>query len=82
MTAKALNTVDLVHKHFHLKILARAIDRRHAYELLRRGVEVVERETFGSAEMGVEALKLLGVRSRRIEQPARSKSTMSKPCRR
>jgi len=50
---KALNTVDLVHKHFpHLKILARAIDR-HAYELLRRGVEVVERETFGSAvEMG------------------------------
>jgi len=30
----------------------RAIDRRHAYELLRRGVEVVERETFGSAGDG------------------------------
>ncbi len=62
---KALHIVDQVRKHFpHLKILARAIDRGHAYELIRRGVEVVEREMFGSAlEMGVEALKLLGLRS-------------------
>lgn len=62
---KVLDTVDLVRKHFpHLKILARAIDRDHAQELMRRGVEVIERETFGSAlEMGVEALKLLGIRS-------------------
>ncbi len=62
---KALETVDLVRKHFpQLKILARAIDRNHAYELIRRGVEVVERETFSAAlEVGVEALKLLGVRS-------------------
>ena len=71
---KALHTVELVRKHFpHLKILARAIDRSHAYELLRRGVEVVERETFDSAlEMGVEALKLLGVRSYKAHRAART----------
>lgn len=71
---KALEIVDLTHKHFpHLKILARAIDRRHAYELIRRGVEVVERETFSSAlDMGVEALKLLGVRSYKAHRAART----------
>ncbi|MBD2099752.1 glutathione-regulated potassium-efflux system protein KefC [Leptolyngbya sp. FACHB-261] len=69
---KTLETVDRVRKHFpHLKILARASDRRHAYELIRRGVEVVQRETFGSAlEMGVEALKALGVRSYRAHRAA------------
>jgi monovalent cation:proton antiporter-2 (CPA2) family protein len=71
---KALDTIDLIRKHFpHLKILARAIDRSHAYALIRRGVEVVERETFGSAlEMGVEALKLLGVRSYKAHRAART----------
>jgi monovalent cation:proton antiporter-2 (CPA2) family protein len=71
---KTLQIVDLVHKHFpHLKILARASDRRHAYELIRRGVEVVERETFSSAlDMGVEALKLLGVRSYKAHRAART----------
>ncbi|BAC89284.1 glutathione-regulated potassium-efflux system protein KefC [Gloeobacter violaceus] len=69
---KSLEMVDLVRKHFpHLKILARAIDRRHAYELIRRKVDVVERETFGSAvEMGVGALKLLGERSYRAQRIA------------
>ena len=69
---KSLDIVNLIRKHFpHLRILARAIDRRHASELLRRGVEVVERETFGSAlEMGVEALKLLGVRSYKAHRAA------------
>lgn len=69
---KILQTVDRVQKHFpHLKILARAIDRRHAYELIRRGVEVVERETFESAlKMGVEALRLLGVRAYRAHRAA------------
>jgi monovalent cation:proton antiporter-2 (CPA2) family protein len=67
---KTLETIDRVRKHFpHLKILARAIDRNHAYELIRRGVEVVERETFSSAlDMGVEALKLLGFRSYRAHR--------------
>lgn len=71
---KSLEMVDMVHKHFpHLKILARAIDRSHAYELIQRGVEVVERETFGSAlEMGVEALKLLGVRAYKAHRIAQT----------
>jgi monovalent cation:proton antiporter-2 (CPA2) family protein len=71
---KILDIVNLAHKHFpHLRILARAIDRRHAYELIRKGVEVVQRETFSSAlDMGVEALKLLGVRSYRAHRAART----------
>jgi monovalent cation:proton antiporter-2 (CPA2) family protein len=45
----------------HLKLLARAFDRSHAYELMDAGAEVITRETFGSAlMMGEEALKLLG----------------------
>lgn len=69
-----LEIVDLARKHFpHLKILARAIDRRHAYELIRRGVEVIRRETFESAlTIGVEALKLLGVRSYKAHRAAQT----------
>jgi monovalent cation:proton antiporter-2 (CPA2) family protein len=45
----------------HLKVLARAFDRSHAYELMDANAEVVTRETFGSAlVMGEEALKLMG----------------------
>jgi monovalent cation:proton antiporter-2 (CPA2) family protein len=57
--------VHLVYKHFpHLQILARAVDRHHAYALIRQGVKVIQRETFGSAlDLGVEALKQLGMRS-------------------
>jgi len=71
---KALEIVELARKHFpHLKILVRATDRRHAYELIRRGVHVVVRETFASAlEMGVEALKLLGERAYRAQRIART----------
>jgi voltage-gated potassium channel Kch len=71
---KILQIVDLARKHYpHLKILARATDRRHAYELIRHGVTVIRRETFGSAlEMGVDALKLLGVRSHRAHRAAQT----------
>jgi monovalent cation:proton antiporter-2 (CPA2) family protein len=71
---KMLQIVELAHKHYpHLKLLARAIDRRHAYELIRHGVDVIERETFAaSLEMGVEALKLLGVRSYKAHRAART----------
>jgi monovalent cation:proton antiporter-2 (CPA2) family protein len=45
----------------HLKVLARAYDRSHAYELMDAGADVITRETFGSAlVMGEEALRLLG----------------------
>ncbi|XGW00073.1 MAG: monovalent cation:proton antiporter-2 (CPA2) family protein [Leptolyngbya sp. BL-A-14] len=70
---RALQITDLVRKHFpHLRILARAIDRRHAYEFIRRGVDVVQRETFDSAlETGEKALKLLGLRAYRAHRAAR-----------
>ncbi|CAH9058508.1 Glutathione-regulated potassium-efflux system protein KefC [Pseudoalteromonas sp. CIP111854] len=59
---KTLDIIELAHKHYpNLKILARAIDRRHAYELMKLGVTSFKRETFDSAiNLGVEALKLLG----------------------
>lgn len=45
----------------HLKVLARAFDRSHAYSLMDAKADVITRETFGSALiMGEEALKLLG----------------------
>ena len=50
----------------NIKILARAWDRRHAYDLLRNGADAVERETFESAlRLGVRALTALGFRAHR-----------------
>jgi len=59
---KAVQMVTAVKQFFpHLKILARAFDRSHAYQLMDAGADVITRETFGSALiMGEEALKLLG----------------------
>jgi monovalent cation:proton antiporter-2 (CPA2) family protein len=60
---KAIRTVETAKVNFpHLKILARAYDRRHAYELMKAGAECITRETFGSAlTMGGDALRLLGI---------------------
>jgi len=56
----------------NLTVLARAFDRRHAYELLDRGAHVVERETFeGGLAMAACALKSLGWRAYRAERAAR-----------
>ncbi|PMO29271.1 cation:proton antiporter, partial [Vibrio breoganii] len=59
---KILEIASMAKKHYpNLKIVARAIDRRHAYELLNIGVTSFKRETFDSAlNLGVEALTLLG----------------------
>ncbi len=59
---KAVQMAQAARQFFpHLKTLARAYDRSHAYELMEAGADVVTRETFGSALiMGEEALKLLG----------------------
>ncbi len=59
---KIIEMVKLAKKHFpKLKIVARAIDRRHAYQLMNLGVDSFKRETFDSAlNLGVEVLKLLG----------------------
>lgn len=59
---KTLEIVKLARKHFpQLKIVARAIDRRHAYQLLQLEVDAFNRETVDSAiNLGVETLELLG----------------------
>lgn len=46
----SLRTARIVRQHFpHLKILARARNRKHAYELMDLGVQTIRRETFLSA---------------------------------
>ena len=69
---QALQIVDLVHEHFpQLRILARATSRQHAYQLLRRGVQDVYRETFGSAvDLSVDALRVLGLPEERARRAA------------
>lgn len=59
----SLRLVEAVKEHFpDLPILARARNVRHYYELRRRGVAVVERETFEAAlVIGRRALEELGV---------------------
>lgn len=68
----ALQLVDLVQENFpHLQILARATSRQHAYELLRKGVQHVYRETFGSAvDLSVGALGVLGIEPERAKRAA------------
>lgn len=70
---KAGEIVEVAREAFpHLKVLARAFDRRHAYDLLNRGADIVERETFeGGLAMGMEALRALGWRAYRAERAAR-----------
>jgi monovalent cation:proton antiporter-2 (CPA2) family protein len=59
---KARELVEAAREAFpHLTILARAWDRRHAYELLEAGADDVERETFEAAlALGRRALVKLG----------------------
>ncbi|WP_131794801.1 monovalent cation:proton antiporter-2 (CPA2) family protein [Fluoribacter gormanii] len=57
-----LKIVKLAKQHFpHLKIYARARNRRHAYELYRAGVDYFIRELFDSSlSMTKEVMKFLG----------------------
>jgi voltage-gated potassium channel Kch len=59
----SLDIVKMVQREFpQMRILARAISRQHAYELLRLGVPDVYRETLSSAiDLGAEALRALGL---------------------
>jgi glutathione-regulated potassium-efflux system ancillary protein KefC/glutathione-regulated potassium-efflux system protein KefB len=70
---KANEIVESVKEAFpHLTILARAFDRRHAYTLLERGADGVERELFeGGLAMASSALVALGWRAYRAERAAR-----------
>ncbi len=69
---KAVELAEAAREAFpDLPILARAYDRRHAYELLRHGATAVERETFESAlNFGRQALVRLGVPERRALKSA------------
>jgi len=59
-----VETAKAVRQNFpHLKILARARDRNHAFELMAAGADIIRRETFDAAlRLGSEALVLLGSR--------------------
>lgn len=59
---KARELVELAAKHYpHLEIVANAMDRSSAYDLMDLGVRHIRRETFGSAlDLGQVALQVLG----------------------
>lgn len=60
--AQSLAIIDLAREqNVRIKIIARAVDRFHAYELYKRKVESVVRETFASSlEAATETLEQLG----------------------
>jgi voltage-gated potassium channel Kch len=54
------------------KVLARARNRNHMYDLLDEGVDFAERETLrGGLALGREALRFMGMTDQRSEQVAR-----------
>ena len=59
----SVRTAEMVSKHFpHLKILARARNRQHAFRLMDFGVRFQIRETFvSSVELSVQVLETLGL---------------------
>ena len=59
----SLRLTDLVRQHFpHLKMIGRARNMTHLFELRERGVELIERETFESALLiGQHALQQMGI---------------------
>ncbi|MET0294743.1 MAG: monovalent cation:proton antiporter-2 (CPA2) family protein, partial [Phenylobacterium sp.] len=69
---KSVQIVETARQAFpDLIILARAWDRRHAYELVQAGAHEVERETFeGGLSMGRRALLRLGFSERRAARAA------------
>jgi monovalent cation:proton antiporter-2 (CPA2) family protein len=71
--AKSVQIVEEVTQSFpHLKILARASGRLHAYEFLNRGITRVYRETLGcSMDMSSEVMRILGFRAYEAERAVR-----------
>lgn len=67
---KSLEMVRVAQKHFpNLPLAVRARNRQHAYELIRSGVTVFERDTFRSAiSLGVDALQQLGMSEKQAIQ--------------
>jgi glutathione-regulated potassium-efflux system ancillary protein KefC/glutathione-regulated potassium-efflux system protein KefB len=71
--AKALEIADEARRHFpRLRILARAYDRGHYYDLRAHGVTEVERETFeGGLKLGIRTLTALGLDAANAERAGR-----------
>ncbi len=74
---RSLKIIDLARRKYpHLKILARATDMEHTYELMSRGVDDFKRDTFESSLLlGVQALTHLGYnpyRAHRLAQTFRA----------
>src|SRR3989344_3101217 len=69
---KAVDLAQAATEYFpNLTVIARAFDRRHAYELIRVGADEIERETFESAlAFGKKALLRLGLSERRAAKAA------------
>jgi monovalent cation:proton antiporter-2 (CPA2) family protein len=70
---QSLRLVDTLRREFpHLVIFARALDRIHAYDLMKHGVTHIHRETLGSSlDLSVDVLEYLGfapARARRAAQ--------------
>jgi glutathione-regulated potassium-efflux system ancillary protein KefC/glutathione-regulated potassium-efflux system protein KefB len=61
--AASLRTAKTVRKHFpHLRVYARARNRKHAYQLMELGVHVIQRETFlSSLDVARQVLEGLGL---------------------
>ncbi|MBV9273538.1 MAG: cation:proton antiporter [Verrucomicrobia bacterium] len=68
----SLDLVRLVQRHFpKLKLLVRAIDREHAYRLIKLGVTDIFRETLESSlQMSIQALRMLGFRAYQAHRAA------------
>jgi len=67
-----LETIQLIQEHFpHVKILARAWDLIHVYQLKDLNVEGFQRETFDSAlKLGTDVLSTLGFEKHRAHRAA------------
>ncbi len=61
----SLKIAEMVREHYpNVRILAKAIDRGHAYDFLRMGIHDVVRETYSSSlDLGKTALRHLGFRA-------------------
>ena len=70
---KILQIVATARRYYpHLKVLARAVSRTHAYELLDAGVEQVYRENLDtSLQIGVDVMRAVGVRAYEAGRRAR-----------
>lgn len=70
---QSLELVDTVQREFpKLEIFARAADRIHAFELMKRGVKHIHRETLGSSlDLSVDVMEALGFQREHAERTAR-----------